>query len=77
MGAGALGLDLREEPMRQWVRETAQAAGAAGEAVDAPQGAPVETLQAQREARGRQEASEAQQPEARAAEQPGANAGEA
>ena len=63
--------------MRQWVRETAQAAGAAGEAVDAPQGAPVETLQAQREARGRQEASEAQQPEARAAEQPGANAGEA
>ena len=62
--------------MRQWVRETAQAAGAAGEAVDAPQGAPVETLQAQREARGRQE-GEAQQPEARAAEQPGANAGEA
>ena len=56
--------------MRQWVRETAQAAGAAGEAVDAPQGAPVETLQAQREARGRQA-------DARAAEQPGANAGEA
>lgn len=41
--AGALRIDLNEEPLREWVRETAAAAGAAdGAAAQPPAGSPVE-----------------------------------